>query len=400
MGQTYTQKITVVGPLFILPLIAMHEVACALLCYGADASIVNNVGDTPLSLWGPNCSKEVVSLLQSVEKGTLSLLHLASDLGIVDRVKALVKDGENPQALDADRNTPVHIAASHGHLEVVQFLAEQQDQNESDHVALKENSYGETPLELAVKNHHDEVLEYFAGKVTDAVRIEIAAKRLKESVDEVVSSKDEPIPTTFSALQSCFTSLCGGETDIKNLTAHLLDIASFQRFSFVPTPNIDAATVGATGGTTVETAETKFLSQMNTMRLLKEKYSANSNDAVLSERETEEVKGVVDSVTSLLFHLEPAHNDLQHIHNTLFCNTDGSSDFSVSATPQDIVLHFQQNTDLYQLDGVKSVVVCMLCCLIVNKTSSVVEVTVLMLLIIGRPYAHFSFQCFYFYFSN
>jgi ankyrin repeat protein len=55
-------------------------------------------------------------------------------------------------------NTPLHLAATHGHLEVCRLILE----NTSD--CSPENNFGKTPLEFAHKNGHTEVCKFLEDK--------------------------------------------------------------------------------------------------------------------------------------------------------------------------------------------------------------------------------------------
>lgn len=117
-----------------------------------------------------------------------TLLHLAAQWGYTDLVKALiVAKGAGVNTKDKDRRTPLHLAAENGHKEVVDALLEkdgikinEQDKKEGYtplHLALIlgrvdvanalikkganvhiEDDYGMTPLYLAIRGDHEELV--------------------------------------------------------------------------------------------------------------------------------------------------------------------------------------------------------------------------------------------------
>lgn len=61
--------------------------------------------------------------------------------------------------LDVDNRTPLHLAASEGHLDIVKYLIEEQkvEVNVGDR-------HGNTPLFEAISGEHTEVVEYIKSK--------------------------------------------------------------------------------------------------------------------------------------------------------------------------------------------------------------------------------------------
>jgi ankyrin repeat protein len=49
-------------------------------------------------------------------------LHFASKFGYLDSARLLLDHGADPNALDNDHVTPLHLALKRGHLEIVQLL--------------------------------------------------------------------------------------------------------------------------------------------------------------------------------------------------------------------------------------------------------------------------------------
>ncbi|KAM1638248.1 hypothetical protein EV1_015777 [Malus domestica] len=67
------------------------------------------------------------------------------------RVKRLIGAGADPNKMDYDGRSPLHVAASKGFVDITRFLIEQ------GAAAEMSDKYGNTPLLEAIKNGHDEV---------------------------------------------------------------------------------------------------------------------------------------------------------------------------------------------------------------------------------------------------
>lgn len=77
----------------------------------------------------------------------MTLLHLACDRGILEEVKVLLINQANINAMDDDRNSPLHSAVSSNSSDVVEYLI----QSGAD-VSAK-NIFGQTPADIArIKN--------------------------------------------------------------------------------------------------------------------------------------------------------------------------------------------------------------------------------------------------------
>ncbi|KAE9354760.1 hypothetical protein PF008_g4372 [Phytophthora fragariae] len=156
-----------------------------LLDAGADINACDDLGDTPLLRAlrnGRSCMVKLLlrhgakcdyqpdpvfqvdepphsgaseSMIGSFDPRTTSALHLAAFFGLVAVVQELAKSSSlfSLDAVDVDGATPIWLAALMGHLEVVDFLA-QQGVNLHHHVA------GDSATDCAAEFGHLEVLEY------------------------------------------------------------------------------------------------------------------------------------------------------------------------------------------------------------------------------------------------
>ena len=106
------------------------ETVETLIAQGRDINARNARGQTPLHLAVKQGNSEVVQVL--LEKGAevdvvntdsgCTSLHYAVSLGHVDMCESLARFGANPDAQTARLETPLHLAVSRGHPEVVALL--------------------------------------------------------------------------------------------------------------------------------------------------------------------------------------------------------------------------------------------------------------------------------------
>ena len=76
-------------------------------------------------------------------------------IGDIDGVKRLIMRGTEIDQSDYDGRTAIHLAASEGHIQIVEFLIDNGLQNFSPL-----DRWGNTPLDDARRGNHSAVVEY------------------------------------------------------------------------------------------------------------------------------------------------------------------------------------------------------------------------------------------------
>ncbi|WP_431161965.1 ankyrin repeat domain-containing protein [Flagellimonas beolgyonensis] len=136
----------------------------------ADETLVNvysNDGFTPLSLAAFFDQTEIAKVLleqranpelQATNPSKVNALHSAVAKGNYELCELLVATGMDLNLGQTQQVTALHSAAHRGNLKMVQLLVE----NGADIHARMEN--GSTPLDLAKKDGHHEVINYLDGR--------------------------------------------------------------------------------------------------------------------------------------------------------------------------------------------------------------------------------------------
>lgn len=100
-------------------------------------------------------------LLQSCDRYGKTGLHIAAMHGHYQMVEILLGQGAEINAADKNGWTPLHCAAKAGHLEVVKLLCE------SGASPKNETNYGCAPIWFAASEGHNNVLKYLMHKEHD-----------------------------------------------------------------------------------------------------------------------------------------------------------------------------------------------------------------------------------------
>lgn len=100
-------------------------------------------------------------LLQSTDRHGRTGLHIAAMHGHFQMVEILLGQGAEINATDKNGWTPLHCAAKAGHLEVVKLLSEAGASPKS------ETNYGCAPIWFAASEGHNDVLRYLMNKEHD-----------------------------------------------------------------------------------------------------------------------------------------------------------------------------------------------------------------------------------------
>mmetsp|Transcript_31994 Transcript_31994/g.51668 ORF Transcript_31994/g.51668 Transcript_31994/m.51668 type:complete len:1406 (-) Transcript_31994:604-4821(-) len=125
----------------------------------ANINVVDRYGGTPLDDAVRHARDEVATLLLNFN-GRMQTENVpdkvinASAAGDLDTLRRLIRFGVDPNQVDYDRRTPLHLAAANGHLQLVKFLVSQRvDLNAVD----RKNG---TALQDALRHNHHHIAKY------------------------------------------------------------------------------------------------------------------------------------------------------------------------------------------------------------------------------------------------
>ncbi|XP_060585014.1 transient receptor potential cation channel subfamily A member 1 homolog isoform X3 [Ruditapes philippinarum] len=154
------------GPLHIASKLGHLRIVKCLLNNGADLFCKNDMEQTPIHMASVNGWTSVVREIVSKEKNTMSdgdedsntALHLAASGGHVKLVETLLSLGAEPEVRNSALRTPLACAAAQGYMKTVKVLAE------SDAMIDATDKVDMTPLLLASMNGHANVVDYLIVK--------------------------------------------------------------------------------------------------------------------------------------------------------------------------------------------------------------------------------------------
>ena len=144
------------------------EVVKYLVSVGADVSIKNNDGKTPLDLAKSEGNAGCVFFLSKgnlTQKDKDELLLKASEKGDLEGVKFLIENGADVNAKGCCDYTPLHEAAEKGHLEVVKYLISKGADVNAKSTGVFTSGY--TPLHMAAGGGYLEVVKYLVSNGVD-----------------------------------------------------------------------------------------------------------------------------------------------------------------------------------------------------------------------------------------
>eukprot|EP00736_Rhodelphis_marinus_P010665 Rmarinus@m.2341 len=192
-------------PLHLAASEGLVETVKWLLNNGADTDVRDIFGNTPLVDAVRGGHSEVAKLLYNrgsrlpTNTMLISSLMYACSEGDLDRVKLHIDNGVRADCTGYAKRTPLHVAASCGHLDVVKYLANKAgDINPID-------EYGTYPLEDAMRRGHVQVQEYLSSR---------GGKLSPERVAEVLcwaASRDDVEQLRKLLTGGTDLSICDGE---------------------------------------------------------------------------------------------------------------------------------------------------------------------------------------------
>jgi cytohesin len=137
----------------------------ALLEAGADINARDEEGKTPLyhaiyTIEWLTMVELLVSHGADVKTLPSTTLHHTAEKGLPGITQFLIEAGLDPIARDKQGNTPLHLAADNGHVDVVNIYKRMtQTLNEAGLAFNAKDNRGNTPLHLAAGNGHSEVVK-------------------------------------------------------------------------------------------------------------------------------------------------------------------------------------------------------------------------------------------------
>jgi ankyrin repeat protein len=160
-------------PLYSASIDGLVDIMQWLLNHGADVNIPRTQGQTPLQIAAVNMYPEAVQLLldhnahvNSRDEGgetplsdTISFRCSSQDESTVDIVRRLLEHGADPNADARFHSSPLHLASSHGWLEVARLL------HKYGAKVDEKDKEGKTPFQIATEKGYDEIAKLLVPHV-------------------------------------------------------------------------------------------------------------------------------------------------------------------------------------------------------------------------------------------
>ncbi|MFC1781735.1 ankyrin repeat domain-containing protein [Planctomycetota bacterium] len=131
-----------------------------LIAGGANVNVKDKWGYAPIDVVGARNRVEMLELLM-VHGATVSTLHIPASMGYLLKVRALIQEGVNIEALDSDGRTALYCAAQAGQVEIAELLI---GEGADVKATIRARARGETPLHTAAANGHKEAAELLIVK--------------------------------------------------------------------------------------------------------------------------------------------------------------------------------------------------------------------------------------------
>lgn len=177
------------GVLHIAAINGYSEICKFFVDLKVDLNFKNKQGRTPLHLAAEeghaNTSETLIKMganpkLRAFDK---SPLDLAAENGHKNVCRVIINSGVKVNSSSRCEHTALHLAARHGHLEVVKLLVEEFGAD----INVK-NQYNNTPLSLAVHSKHGKVAEYLINAGCNLTKQDVFDKSFT-----LITSNDEAI---------------------------------------------------------------------------------------------------------------------------------------------------------------------------------------------------------------
>eukprot|EP00818_Percolomonas_sp_WS_P001431 CAMPEP_0117443764 /NCGR_PEP_ID=MMETSP0759-20121206/4873_1 /TAXON_ID=63605 /ORGANISM="Percolomonas cosmopolitus, Strain WS" /LENGTH=301 /DNA_ID=CAMNT_0005235769 /DNA_START=2 /DNA_END=907 /DNA_ORIENTATION=+ len=166
---------------------------------GADPNVTDEAGETALSLATLKNQFAVVKYLIEMRKAEPAhknklgqdCLTLAAKHGFLEEAHYFLDEGLcDGTQVDHHGWSPLHFAASNGHVGIVESCLSRAHPSKPLDVNLRTNA-GDTALILAARNMHDEVVKFLVNWKIEDIDIEATNVRGEGAISEALSNDDQ-----------------------------------------------------------------------------------------------------------------------------------------------------------------------------------------------------------------